>query len=250
MLNHSATHLFHAALREVLGEHVRQAGSLVAPDRLRFDFSHFSQLTGEEISQIEDLVNAQVRRNLAVRTFEIPYREAIARGALAFFGDRYPERVRVVEMGDWSLELCGGTHVRQTGEIGYFKITSESGIAADTRRVEAVTGEAPHVREEEIGWRGWASCSDGAEGRGREGHALLGPARGAGAVGSPRAQRRGRAPRISRGDRRGRASGDRRGRRRDPRPCARSATASGRSFPRESSCSARAARGRRPSSSR
>jgi alanyl-tRNA synthetase len=151
MLNHSATHLFHAALREVLGDHVRQAGSLVAPDRLRFDFSHFSQLTPEEIAQIEDLVNAQVRRNLAVQTFEIPYREAIARGALAFFGDRYPERVRVVEMGDFSLELCGGTHVRRTGEIGYFKITGESGIAADTRRVEAVTGEGAHrhVRNEE-----------------------------------------------------------------------------------------------------
>ncbi len=151
MLNHSATHLFHAALREVLGDHVRQAGSLVAPDRLRFDFSHFSQLTEEEIAQIEELVNAQVRRNLAVQTFEIPYREAIARGALAFFGDRYPERVRVVEMGDFSLELCGGTHVRQTGEIGYFKITGESGIAADTRRVEAVTGEGAsrYVKEEE-----------------------------------------------------------------------------------------------------
>ncbi len=150
MLNHSATHLFHAALREVLGDHVRQAGSLVAPDRLRFDFSHFSQLTEEEIAQIEDLVNTQVRRNLAVQTFELPYREAIARGALAFFGDRYPERVRVIEMGDFSLELCGGTHVRRTGEIGYFKITAESGIAADTRRVEAVTGEGAHrvVKEE------------------------------------------------------------------------------------------------------
>jgi alanyl-tRNA synthetase len=151
MLNHSATHLFHAALREVLGDHVRQSGSLVAPDRLRFDFSHFSPMSPGEIAQVEDLVNAQIRRNLEVQTLELPYREAIARGALAFFGDKYPERVRVVEMGDFSLELCGGTHVRRTGEIGYFKITTEGGIAADTRRVEAVTGEGAqrHVKEEE-----------------------------------------------------------------------------------------------------
>ncbi len=151
MLNHSATHLFHAALREILGDHVRQAGSLVAPDRLRFDFSHFEALGREELAQIEDLVNAQIRNNLAVSTFEIPYREALERGALAFFGDKYPERVRVVEMGDFSLELCGGTHVSRTGEIGFFKIVGEGGIAADTRRVEAVTGEgaAHHVKEEE-----------------------------------------------------------------------------------------------------
>jgi alanyl-tRNA synthetase len=151
MLNHSGTHLFHAALREVLGDHVRQAGSLVAPDRLRFDFTHFAPVSREEMGQIEDLVNEQIRRNLEVSTFELPYREAIERGALAFFGDRYPEMVRVVEMGDFSLELCGGTHVSRTGEIGFFKITGEGGIAADTRRVEASSGggAARFVREAE-----------------------------------------------------------------------------------------------------
>ena len=141
MLNHSGTHLFHAALREILGDHVRQAGSLVAPDRLRFDFAHFSPMTREELHQVEALVNEQIRSNLGVSSFELPYREAIERGALAFFGDKYPERVRLVEMGDFSLELCGGTHVARTGEMGFFKIVSEGGIAADTRRVEAVTGE-------------------------------------------------------------------------------------------------------------
>ncbi|MFQ5456940.1 MAG: alanine--tRNA ligase, partial [Myxococcota bacterium] len=151
MLNHSGTHLFHAALREVLGDHVRQAGSLVAPDRLRFDFSHFGPMTREEIREVEELVNEQIRGNLTVSNFELPYREALERGARAFFGDKYPEVVRLVEMGDFSLELCGGTHVARTGEIGFFKIVGESGIAADTRRVEASTGEgaAAFVREAE-----------------------------------------------------------------------------------------------------
>ena len=145
MLNHSATHLFHAALREILGDHVRQAGSRVAPDKLRFDFAHFSPMSREELHQVEALVNDQIRSNLSVSNFELPYREAIERGALAFFGDKYPERVRLVEMGDFSLELCGGTHVARTGDLGFFKIVSEGGIAADTRRVEAVTGEGANA---------------------------------------------------------------------------------------------------------
>ena len=151
VLNHSGTHLFNAALREVLGDHVRQAGSLVAPDRLRFDFSHFAPLNTDEIDQIERLVNEQIRNNLVVSNFELTYREAIERGALAFFGDKYPDRVRVVQMGDFSLELCGGTHVARTGEIGFFKITHEGGIAADTRRVEATSGQGAYkfVRETE-----------------------------------------------------------------------------------------------------
>ncbi|MDP3938941.1 MAG: alanine--tRNA ligase [Deltaproteobacteria bacterium] len=151
MLNHSGTHLFHAALRETLGDHVRQAGSLVAPDRLRFDFTHFAPMSRDEIRQVESLVNDEIRRNLTVEHCELPYREAIERGALAFFGDKYPDVVRVVQMGDFSLELCGGTHVTRTGEIGFFKIGGESGIAADTRRIEAVTGTGAYdlVRETE-----------------------------------------------------------------------------------------------------
>ncbi len=151
MLNHSGTHLFHAALRETLGDHVRQAGSLVAPDRLRFDFTHFAPMSRDEIRQVESLVNDEIRRNLAVEQCELPYREAIERGALAFFGDKYPDVVRVVQMGDFSLELCGGTHVARTGEIGFFKVGGESGIAADTRRIEAVTGSGAYdfVRETE-----------------------------------------------------------------------------------------------------
>jgi alanyl-tRNA synthetase len=140
VLNHSATHLLHAALRKVLGEHVQQKGSLVAPDRLRFDFSHYEALTADELSELEAVVNEQVRINAAAETKVMPYQEAIAGGALAFFGDKYAEDVRVLRLGEFSTELCGGTHVSRAGDIGLLKITAESGIAAGVRRIEAVTG--------------------------------------------------------------------------------------------------------------
>jgi alanyl-tRNA synthetase len=139
-LNHSATHILHAVLREVLGTHVRQAGSLVAPDRLRFDFSHFKPIDGPALEEIEVRVNAYVRANAEVSHAEMAYDDAIKLGALAFFGDSYGDRVRVLRMGDFSIELCGGTHVLRTGDIGVFKIRSESGVAAGTRRLEAVSG--------------------------------------------------------------------------------------------------------------
>ena len=143
--NHTATHLLHAALRAVLGSHVRQAGSLVAPDRLRFDFTHVSPLTPEETRKVEVLVNERIRANVPVRKRETTFREAVSEGALAFFGDRYADEVRVVEIanGDrFSFEVCGGTHVRATGDIGYCRITGESSIGAGMRRLEAVTGHA------------------------------------------------------------------------------------------------------------
>ena len=145
--NHTATHLLHAALRAVLGSHVRQAGSLVAPDRLRFDFTHVSPLTPEETRKVEALVNERIRANVPVRKRETTFREAVSEGALAFFGDRYADEVRVVEIanGDrFSFEVCGGTHVRATGDIGYCRITGESSIGAGMRRLEALTG---HVAE-------------------------------------------------------------------------------------------------------
>ncbi len=148
-LNHSATHLLHAALRRVLGEHVRQKGSLVAPERLRFDFSHPEALTPEQIAEIERLVNREIRANLEVTTRIMPFRQAIAAGALAFFEDKYGDEVRVLSMGDFSTELCGGTHVARTGDIGFFKIVAEGGVAAGVRRVEAVTGEAAVARAAE-----------------------------------------------------------------------------------------------------
>jgi alanyl-tRNA synthetase len=140
-LNHSATHIMHAALREMLGPHVRQAGSLVTPDRLRFDFTHTSPVKEETLQRIEDLANAHIRENAAVTTEEMSLTDALKSGALAFFGEKYGERVRVLRMGDFSTELCGGTHVTRTGDIGLFKVKAEAGVASGVRRLEAMTGE-------------------------------------------------------------------------------------------------------------
>jgi len=140
-LNHSATHLMHAALRDVLGDHVQQKGSLVAPDRLRFDFSHYEPVSTAQLAEIESIVNDEIRRNVAADTKLMIYDDAVASGAIALFGEKYDDEVRVLNFGGFSVELCGGTHVDRTGDIGIFRITHETGIASGVRRIEAVTGK-------------------------------------------------------------------------------------------------------------
>ncbi len=164
-LNHSATHILHAVLRARLGSHVRQAGSLVAPDRLRFDFTHPAAINDATLVAIEEETNTHIRENADVITMEMAYDEAIRRGALAFFGDKYGDRVRVVQMGDFSVELCGGTHVRRTGDIGVFKLRAETGVAAGVRRVEAMTGAGAlaAIREREITLRQLGDLVKGSE---------------------------------------------------------------------------------------
>jgi alanyl-tRNA synthetase len=152
-LNHSATHLLHAALRQLLGTHVQQKGSLVAPDRLRFDFSHTQPLSAEELRRIEELVNSTIRRNEPTETRVMALEEAVAAGAMSLFGEKYESDVRVLSIGNFSMELCGGTHVNRAGDIGLFKIIGESGVAAGVRRIEAFTGQRAYeyvVRTEQV----------------------------------------------------------------------------------------------------
>jgi alanyl-tRNA synthetase len=150
-LNHTATHLMQAVLREVLGDHVHQAGSLVSPERLRFDFTHFASMEREELERVEASVNQKIRENLKVETKIMDVEEALQTGAMALFGEKYGEKVRVVMVSDFSIELCGGTHTSRTGDIGLFKIVSESGVAAGVRRIEALTGEGAYqlIKKEE-----------------------------------------------------------------------------------------------------
>jgi alanyl-tRNA synthetase len=150
-LNHTGTHILHATLQQVLGDHVKQAGSLVAPDRLRFDFTHFGRLADREVYRVEDLVNERIREDRPVEVVHSALHEALKMGAVALFGEKYGDDVRVVKIGDFSMELCGGTHLRSTGEIGLFKVSQISGVAAGVRRIEALTGEAAFefVRREE-----------------------------------------------------------------------------------------------------
>jgi alanyl-tRNA synthetase len=152
MRNHTATHLLHAGLREVLGKHVKQAGSLVAPDHLRFDFSHFTAVEDEELQDIEDIINRQVLRNTKIEIInDVPIDVAINEyHAMALFGEKYGDKVRVVKIGDFSTELCGGTHTNQTGEIGLIKLLKEGSVSSGVRRVEAVTGEGSlqHFRKD------------------------------------------------------------------------------------------------------
>jgi len=150
-LHHTGTHLLHAALRKILGTHVMQAGSLVAPDHLRFDFSHGAAVKDSEVEKVEDLVNEHVQANIVVTPAEMDLQEALKSGAMALFGEKYGDRVRVIRIGDFSTELCGGTHLEATGQIGLFKVISEGAVASGVRRVEAVTGDAAlrHVGREE-----------------------------------------------------------------------------------------------------
>src|SRR3990172_3493838 len=150
-LNHTGTHLLQAVLREILGTHVHQAGSLVAPDRLRFDFTHFAPIQREDMERIEALVNQKIRENLKVETKVLPVEEALQMGAMALFGEKYGDRVRVIRVSDFSIELCGGTHTSRTGDIGFFRMINETGVAAGVRRIEALTGEGAYrfIKEEE-----------------------------------------------------------------------------------------------------